>query len=162
MAPSRMSQVPAKIRTTPAHRSWPKATRDAATNVRTRPTTVTWLGVNGTRPMAAIRASARRRTHASNRVVNIAHLGLCRLSSRCASCILVSLNHPRSDCLPCVAPRFLVSVGAHAAPQLSVPGKDDQGGTELSPPLGPDRQAVAPGLEDRHVAGHLGGHHRQS
>src|SRR5690349_23201733 len=69
-----MSHVPARIRTTPAQRSWPNAIRPDAKNVSTTPTTVTWFGVRGDRPSAEISASAWRRTQASNRVVNIGHL----------------------------------------------------------------------------------------
>src|SRR5712692_2509424 len=98
-----MSHVPAKISTTPAHLSCPKAASEAATKVRTRPTTVIWFGVKGTRPTADIKASALRRTQASNRVVNMAYLSfrgwlLCRLT-----CPLVHLDHLRGDRLPRVA-----------------------------------------------------------
>src|SRR5713226_2974959 len=118
-----MSQVPAKIRTTPAQRSWPRAASDAATKVKMRPTTVTWFGVKGTRPMADIRASALRRTQASNRVVNMAYLSfrgwlLCRLT-----CLLVHLDHLRGDRLPRVAAGFFMTVRPHAPAKICVAGE---------------------------------------
>src|SRR6202035_5968317 len=120
-----MSHVPAKIRTTPAQRSSPNATRNAAKNVRRTPTTVTWFGVNGTRPMADINRSARRRTQASNRVVNIDLLSFCCLVRGLAR-FLVHLDHLRGDSIPRIAARFLVSVCAHAGSELGIPGQDDQ------------------------------------
>src|SRR6202022_4582533 len=122
-----MSQVPAKISTTPAQRRPPKAASVAAANVNTRPTTVTWLGVKGTRPTADIKASARRRTQASNRVVNMSLLGLlwCFLCGH--SGFLVDLDHLRRDDLPRVPARLLMSVGAHPASQLGITSEDDQG-----------------------------------
>src|SRR4030088_1839773 len=112
--------------------------------------------------MAAIRASARRRTQASNRVVNIAHLGVPYFLSGCADCLLVSLDHLRRDSFPRVPLGLFVPIGADAAAPLGIPGQDDQCGTEFGPPLGADGQTVAPWLEDRHVAWDLGGDHRNS
>src|SRR3981189_3304021 len=161
-----MSQGPATISTTPAQRSSPKATSVAATNVSSSPTTVTWFGVKGTRPSADIKASALRRTHASNRVVNKALFLSLRLQSRGEPCRLASffvdLDHLRSDGIPGIPSRLLMSVGAHATAQLGIPGQDDQGRTELGPSLRADCQAVAAGLEDRHVARDLGRDHRQA
>src|SRR5579864_7135104 len=114
-----MSQVPAKISTTPAHRSCPKATRPDAKKVSARPTTVIWLGVIGKRPIAVITASARRRTHASNLVVNTAHLqSLQRLLDGHAARLLVDLQHLRRDRDPRVAPRLLDRIHANPAAQL--------------------------------------------
>src|SRR5229473_5137510 len=153
-----MSQVPAKIRTTPARSRWPNAASVAAMNVNTNPTTVTWFGVNGTRPAAAIKASARRRTQASNRVVNMLlpwlPSGLARL--------LVDLYHLRRDSVPRVAPRLLMPVTAHASSECGVSSQDDQRRAKLGPSLGAHRQAVKTRLQHRHVAGHLGGDHRQA
>src|SRR2546430_8245468 len=110
-----MSQVPAKIRTTPAQRSCPNAASPAATTVSPKPTTVTWFGVSGVRPSAVINASARRRTQASNRVVNIGHLqrlwaargeGLARL--------LVNLDDLGRHAVPGVSARLVERVVAHA------------------------------------------------
>src|SRR5260370_28175717 len=69
-----MSKVPAKASTTPPHRSWPNAVSTAAAKVSAVPTTVIWFGVTGSRWIADMSASAWRRTHASNRVVNTDHL----------------------------------------------------------------------------------------
>src|SRR4029077_13622529 len=77
-----MSHVPAKISTTPAHLSWPNAARPAARKVIPVPMNVTWFGVRGVRPSAVTSASARRRTQASNRVVNTAHLQVGRMRRR--------------------------------------------------------------------------------
>src|ERR1700688_2855224 len=127
-----MSQVPAKISTTPAHCQWPKAMSPAATNVSSSPTTVTWFGVNGTRPIAAINASARRRTQASNRVVNMLLPRLVRGLAR----LLIDFNHLRRDSAPGVAPRLLVPVSPHACSELGVPRQDDQSRSQLGPSLG--------------------------
>src|SRR5258708_8782362 len=152
-----MSHVPAKISTTPAQRSWPNATNVAATNVSIKPTTVTWFGVKGTRPIAAIKASARRRTQASNRVVNML---LPWLPSGLAR-FLVNLYHLRRDSVPRVAPRLLMPVSTHASSECGVSGQDDQRRAQLGPSLGAHRQAVKTRLQHRHVAAHLGGDHRQ-
>src|ERR1700686_2455306 len=130
----------------------------AATNVSIKPTTVTWFGVKGTRPTAAIKASALRRTQASNRVVNML---LPWLSSGLAR-FLVNLYHLRRDCVPCVAPCLLMPVCPHARPERGVAGQDDQGGAQLGPSLRAHRQAVVPGFQHRHVAGNLGRHHREA
>src|SRR3982074_575433 len=157
-----MSHVPARMSTTPAHRSWPNAASAAAPNVRTMPTTVTWFGVRGTRPMADIKASARLRTQASNRVVNIRLLSKPHGERRGFARLFVHLDHPRSDRVPCVAASLLVTVGAHPTSQLRVSPQDDQSRAELGPPLGTDRQAVTAGFQDGHVSGHLGGDHREA
>src|SRR5450759_5631359 len=157
-----MSHVPAKIRTTPAHRSWPKATRNAAANVSATPTTVTWFGVKGTRPTADIRASALRRTQVSNRVVN---MSLPWLPGRVACGLarfFVNLDHLCRDSIPGVPAGLFVPERAHPTSQLGVPSQDDQRRTELSPSLRAHRQAVAAGLQHRHVAGDLGGDDRQA
>src|SRR5260370_36420044 len=156
-----MSQVPAKIRTTPARSRWPNAASVAAMNVNTNPTTVTWFGVSGTRPAAAITASARRRTQASNRVVNMSLPWLARSFVRGLACFFVDLDHLRRDSVPRVAPRFVVPVRSHPASQLGVPGQDDQRRTQLGPALGPHRKAVVPRLEHRHVPRNLGRDDRQ-
>src|ERR1700694_2411589 len=117
-----MSHVPAKISTTPAQRRSPKATSVAAKKVNASPTTVTWFGVKGTRPTADIKASARRRTHASNRVVNMALVLSLHSHSRCEPCrlarFLVNLDHLRRDGVPRIPPRLLMPVSAHATSQL--------------------------------------------
>src|ERR1700676_90722 len=109
-----MSHVPAKIRTTPAHCRWPKAISPAATKVSATPTTVSWFGVKGTRPTADIKASAWRRTQASNRVVNMTLLGVLRHGLRGFARFLVDLDHLRGDCVPRVAPCLLVPIFTHA------------------------------------------------
>src|SRR5258708_33930962 len=127
-----MSHVPAKISTTPAQRSWPNATNVAATHVRLKPTMVPWFGVGGTRPIAAIKASARRRTQASNRVVNMPLPWLpCGLAR-----FLVNLYHLRRDSVPRVAPRFLVPVSTHASSEAGASGRNDDRPAHLGPPLG--------------------------
>ena len=96
-----MSHVPAKMSTTPAQRSWPNAARPAATQVRANPTTVTWLGVMGERPSAAISASACLRTQASNRVVNTAHLQRgYELPGESLARVQIDLDHLGGDVLP--------------------------------------------------------------
>src|SRR5258708_34473040 len=144
-----MSHVPATISTTPAQRRSPKAISVAAAKVNSSPTTVTWFGVKGTRPRADINASALRRTHTSNRVVNIALLA----QPRCEPCglarLLVNLYHLRRDCVPGISPRLLMPIGAHAVAQLGIPRQDDQSHSELGPPLGGDGQSAAAGLEGR-------------
>src|ERR1700694_5584227 len=110
----------------------------AAAKVSTNPTTVTWFGVNGTRPTAAIKASALRRTQASNRVVNML---LPWLPSRLAR-FLVNLDHLRRHGVPRVAPGLRMAVRAHARPQLRVPRQDDQRRPQLGPSLRAHRQAV--------------------
>src|ERR1700686_180747 len=157
-----MSHVPARISTTPAQCSWPNAISDAATKVRIMPTTVTWFGVRGTRPTADINASARRRTQASNRVVNMHLLSQLRCEYRSLARLLIHLDHLRRHCLPCVAAGLLMPVGAHPSSQVSITREDDQGSAQLGPALGTDGQAVSPRLEDRHVARHLGGGHREA
>src|SRR5436190_22919908 len=142
-----MSHVPAKMSTMPAQRSCPAAASPAATKVSARPTTVTWFGVSGVLPRAVIRASAWRRTQASNRVVNIAHLqhGQGLRGKRSAS-LLVDLDHLGGDDLPRVAARLVQPILRKARSQLGVAGKDDQRCGELSPVLWRHRDAVAPGL----------------
>src|SRR5579859_6724860 len=109
-----MSQVPAKMRTTPAQRNWPNAARPDARTVAQRPTTVTWFGVSGTRPAADISASARRRTQASNRVVNICHLDVPgRLRGGHLDRFLVDLDHLRRHRIPRVPTGLLERVSAH-------------------------------------------------
>src|ERR1700716_2190374 len=131
-------------------------------NVSTSPTTVTWFGVKGTRPMADIKASALRRTQASNRVVNMILLALpCPVTCQLA-CFPVNLDHLRRDSLPRVPARLLMSVGAYSRSKVRVPGEDDQCGSQLSPSLWANRQAVFTVLEDRHVARDLGRDHRQT
>ena len=66
--------------------------------------TVIWLGVMGMRPSADINASARRRTQASNRVVNIYLLDPpCGRHSR----LFVDLDDLRSHDVPSEAVRLL-------------------------------------------------------
>src|SRR5437588_12276755 len=158
-----MSQVPAKIRTTPAQRNCPNAASPAATTVSAKPTTVTWFGVSGVRPSAVISASARRRTQASNRVVNICHLkrpwaagreGLARL--------LVDLDDLRRHAVPGVAARLAKRVITHPPPQLTIARQDDERCRQLAPVVGLHRDAVLPRLEHGHVARHLGRHHRKT
>src|ERR1700694_3342692 len=124
--------------------------------VSATPTTVIWFGVTGTRPSADINASARRRTQASNRVVNIYLLNSPGVRHDAAGCrrarLFVDLDDLGSHRLPRIAPCFLVSVGAHPAPELGVPGEDDQRRAQLGPALGLDGHAVAAGLEHRHVS----------
>src|SRR5258708_15109941 len=142
-----MSQVPAKISTTPAQRSWPNATSIAATKVSINPTTVTWFGVNGTRPIAAIKASARRRTQASNRVVNML---LPWLPSGLAR-FLVDLYHLGRDSVPCVAPRLLMPVSPHPSSKCGLSRQDDQSRAELAPSLGAPGQPFRPCPQHRPI-----------
>src|SRR5437868_1839100 len=122
-----MSHVPAKMRTTPAQRSWPNAARPAARNVSARPTTVTWFGVNGVRPSAVISASARLRTQASNRVVNTAYLqGRHRLRGESFARVLIDVDDVRGNQLPRVAARLLERIVGKPAAELLVAGQDDQ------------------------------------
>src|SRR6266700_3341461 len=137
-----MSNVPAKARTTPPHRSCPDATSTAAANVSAVPTTVIWFGVTGSRLSAVISACARRRTQASNRVVNIHHLSRHHLSLRAhLARFLVYLQDLRRDLLPCITAGLLDPVVAHPAPQRRVARQDDQGRAELSPGFRPHGQA---------------------
>src|SRR4029077_12827270 len=161
-----MSKVPANARTKPPQRRWPSAASTAAPNVSATPMTVIWLGVIGMRPTADINASARRRTQVSNRVVNI-HLlelscgGVDPAQGHCYR-LVVDLDDLRRHDVPPKAAGFLVPVGAHAAPEVGVPRKDDQRRTELGPTLWLHGHAVATRLEDRHVSFHLGRHHGQA
>src|SRR5260370_26006050 len=100
-----MSKVPAKASTTPPHRSWPNAVSTAATNVSPVPTTVIWFGVTGSRCKADISASAWRRTHASNRAVNIDHLSRLGALSHSADVarFVVDSHDPRGGLLPGLA-----------------------------------------------------------
>src|SRR5712664_1235450 len=123
-----MSNVPANARTTPAQRRSPNDVRTAATNVSATPTTVIWLCVTGMRPSADINASARRRTQASNRVVNIDLLdstGLCPDAAGRSLGLLIDLDDLGGYGLPPKSACLLVSVIAHPAPKIGVPGKDD-------------------------------------
>src|SRR5437773_11190814 len=114
-----MSHVPATTRTTPAHRSCPKATSPAAKTVRATPTTVTWLGVRGERPSAEISASAWRRTPASNRVVNSCHLHFHRgLGCKRLARLVVDLDHLGRAAVPGVASSLLHSLVGQPAPVL--------------------------------------------
>src|SRR5579859_5653196 len=106
-----MSKVPPTASTTPPQRSWPNATRRAAMNVSAVPMTVTWFGVTGRRASADINLSACRRTHASNRVVNIHHL---TAAFEGPAGLLVDLDHLLGHRLPRVPPRLLLSGPAHA------------------------------------------------
>src|SRR2546423_13977191 len=129
-----MSHVPAKIRTRPAHRSCPKATSTAAKKVRATPTTVTWLGVSGERPSAEMRASAWRRTHASNRVVNTCHLQCPRgLRGERLPRLVVHADHLGGDQVPGVAARLLPGVLGKALPHPGVPAPADEGCPQLAP-----------------------------
>src|SRR2546422_1532550 len=101
-----MSQVPAKMSTTPAQRSCPNAASPAARNVSASPTTVTWFGVSGVRPSAVIKASAWRRTHASNRVVNTSHLHRLRGLGGCGEAVDAAGEVP-PVLLPCRGPLVL-------------------------------------------------------
>src|SRR4029077_511375 len=106
---------PANARTTPPQRSWPNAASTAATKVRATPMTVIWLGVTGMRPSAVISASARRRTQASNRVVNMDLLGA---TGDHRHRLFVDLDDLRRHRLPSVATGFLVAVCAHSPAQV--------------------------------------------
>src|SRR5260370_9734666 len=109
-----MSKAPANASPPPPHRSWPNAVSTAATNVSPVPTTVIWFGVTGSRCRADISASAWRRTHASNRVVNIDHLsGPGSLSHGAAPArFLVDSPHPRGALLPALGASFLTPLPA--------------------------------------------------
>src|SRR6266852_1123001 len=158
-----MSNVPAKASMTPPHRRSPNAVSTAATKVSAVPTTVIWFGVTGSRWSADIRASAWRRTQASNRVVNIHHLpGAHRLSLFAQPARFpINVHDLRSDLLPGIAARLLQTVSAHPASQLLIAREDDQGRAKLGPTLWGHRQAVPAGLEHRHVSIDLGGDDRQ-
>src|SRR5207302_11358956 len=139
-----MSQVPAKIRTTPAQRSCPNAASPAARNVSASPTTVTWFGVSGVRPSAVIKASAWRRTQASNRVVNTGHLHrLGRVGGEREARLLVDLDDLGRHQVPRVATRLLQRLIGEPAPQLRVTGEDDQRRSQLAPAVGLHGDAVA-------------------
>src|SRR2546430_528589 len=151
-----MSHVPAKMSTTPAQRSWPNAARPAARKVSPRPTTVTWFGVRGVRPNAAISASACLRTQASNRVVNTAYLQRRQgFRGECPARVLIDVDDLGSDQLPRVAARLLERVVAKPRAQLRVASEDDERGGQLAPVLRRHRDAVPPRLQHRHIAGHL-------
>src|SRR5690349_11435015 len=131
-----MSHVPATMRTMPAQRSWPIATSPAAKNVNASPTTVTWFGVNGVRPSAFINASALRRTHASNRVVNTAYLqGRDGLRGARFAGVDVDIDDLRRDGLPRVASRLLERVRGKTRAELGVAREDHERGRELAPVL---------------------------
>src|SRR5712664_1425592 len=149
-----MSNVPAKARTTPPHRSGPPAVSTAATNVSAVPTTVIWFGVTGRRRSADINASAWRRTQASNRVVNIHHLSGTDsfLSSAELTRLVVDSDDPAGDLLPGIPASLLETVGAHPASQLLIAREHDQGGAKLGPNLRAHGQAVTARLEHGHVA----------
>src|SRR5207248_8503463 len=122
--------------TPPAQRRDPTATATAARNVRATPTTVTWLGVSGVRPSAVIRASAWRRTQASNRVVNTCHLHLSRgLGGKLPARLVIDLDDLSRDCLPRVPARLLHPIVAEPVAQLAVARQDDQRSRELTPVL---------------------------
>src|SRR2546430_12914960 len=143
-APSRMSQVPAKIRTTPAQRSCPNAASPAARNVSASPTTVTWFGVSGVRPSAVIKASACRRTQASNRVVNTGHLQrFCGSDGQRLASLLVDLDDLGSNQLPRVTARLLPPVVGEPATELRPAREDHQTRSELAPALRLHADAVA-------------------
>src|SRR4030088_2897792 len=149
-----MSNVPAKIHTTPAHRRWPNATSIEAANVSPSPITVIWFGVTGSRRTADIKVSAWRRTPASNRAVNIAPLNP---AGDGRSRLVVNLDNLGRHYLPCVTARLLVSVGGHPPAQLRVPGQGEQRRAQLRPSLGLHRQAVTTGFEHGQIALDLGG-----
>src|SRR6476661_5701417 len=105
--------------------------------------TVIWLGVIGIRPRVFINLSAWRRTHASNRVVNIYLLDMCgfRLAhGSCLSRLFVNLENLGGDDVPAEPACLFTSVSAHAASKVSVAGEDDQRRPELSPAFGLHRQ----------------------
>src|SRR5207302_8456193 len=155
--------LPEPRRTIPAHRNGPNATRPAATKVSPRPTTVTWFGVSGVRPSAETSASACRRTHASNRVVNTRHLQCPgRLSGQRFARFLVNLDDLASDQIPGVATCLLLRVVGKPRTEVVVAGKNHKRSGELAPVLRLDRDAVPTRLEHGHVSGHLRRHHRQA
>src|SRR5690348_2039573 len=138
-----MSHVPAKIRTTPAHRRCPNAARPAASTVSAKPTTVTWFGVSGVRPSAVMSASARRRTHASNRVVNTRHLQSAgRLRGERLARFLVDLDDLGHDGGPRIATRLADRVLGHARAEVAVTRQDDQRRGQLAPVARLDGDAV--------------------
>src|SRR5260370_11118243 len=158
-----MSKVPEKASTTPPHRSWPNAVSTAAAKVSAVPTTVIWFGATGSRWSSDMSASAWRRTHASNRVVNIDHFsrsdGLS-LGAQLAR-FLVDSHDLRGNLLPGIAASLLQTVSAHPEPQLLIARQDDERRAQLRPTFRAHGQAVATRLQHRHVAIDLGGDDRQ-
>src|SRR6185312_17398610 len=138
-----MSNVPANASTTAAHTRSPRPVRKAAPKVSSVPTTVIWFGVTGRRPRADISASARRRTQASNLVVNIAHLrgpAILARDARGLARLAINVDHLRGHAVPRVPARLVIAVGAEPAAQLRVPGQDHQRRAQLRPALRPDRE----------------------
>src|SRR5260370_34882531 len=149
-----MSKVPEKDSTTPPHRRWPNAVSTAAAKVSAVPTTVIWFGVTGSRWIADMSASAWRRTHASNRVVNIDHLsrsdGLS-LGAQLAR-FLVDSHDLRGNLLPGIAASLLQTVSAHSEPQLLIARQDTERRAQLPPPFRASIPADRTSLQHRHLA----------
>src|SRR5580765_203267 len=96
------------------------------------------------RPTAFISDSARRRTQASNRVVNMYLLGA---AGGRRSRLLVDLDDLRGHGIPSEAAGLLVAVSAHPAPQVGVSGEDDQCRPQLGPALRLHGHAVVTRLQ---------------